>query len=142
MAAGDITFYNNAKKLFLDGDIDLAVDTIKVALVTGYTPDIDAHDMWNDVSANEESGTGYSTGGETLANSEVTVIGASDLAMWDGDNVTWTGLDVGTPSHAIIYKSTGDAATSPLIAYMELGTASNGGDYTIAWNASGIARLS
>jgi hypothetical protein len=41
----------------------------------------------------------------------------------------------------VIYKDTGVAGTSALIAHVELGTASNGGDYTIAWNATGIATL-
>ena len=140
MAAGDITFFNNAKKAILDGDIDVTTD-IKVALVTGYTPDIDAHEYWDDVSANEASGTGYTTGGAALGSSAVTVVGASDLAKWDAADVTWSGLDVGTPSHAIIYYNSGSAETSTLIAYVELGTASNGGDYTIAWNANGIATL-
>ena len=139
MAEGDITVYNAYKTSLFDGDdfADLDTDTIKVALVSGYTPDIDLHDFWDDVSANEVSGTGYTAGGETLT---VTVSQDStdDEGVFDALDVTWTGLDVGTPSHAIIYKDTGTPSTSPLICYMEIATASNGGDYTISWNTEGI----
>ena len=40
----------------------------------------------------------------------------------------------------MIYKDTGNAATSPLIAYIDLTTpvTPNGGDINITWNASGI----
>lgn len=141
MAEGDITVYNNFKEALMEGSIDLLNDTIKVALLASYTPDIDAHDTWDDVSSTEESGTGYSAGGETLANVTVTQDDTDDEGVFDADDVTWSGLDVGTPSHAIIYKDSGTPSTSPLIAYVELGVASNGQDYTISWGAEGIINL-
>jgi hypothetical protein len=141
MAEGDGTIYNNFKEQILLGELDLgnAADTIKVMLVTGYTPDIDAHASYSDVSGVEESGTGYVAGGETLANQSVTQDNSNDRAAFDGDNVTWSGLDVGTPSDAIIYDDT--HASKYLIAYFEITTASNGGDYTLAWHANGILLL-
>lgn len=141
MAEGDITVYNTFKELLMEGSLDLLTDTIKVALVTGYTPDVDLHLNWDDVSASEESGTGYTAGGETLANKTVTQDDTDDEGVFDADDVTWTGLDVGTPSHAIIYKDTGTPSTSTLIAYVELGVASTGQDYTIQWGAEGIVNL-
>lgn len=141
MAEGDITIYNNFKEILMEGAIDLVNDAIKVALVTGYTIDVDAHEHWDDVAANEESGTGYTAGGETLANPTVTQDDTDDEGVFDADDVTWSGLDVGTPSHAIIYKDSGTPATSPLIAAVELGVASNGQDYTIQWGAEGIINL-
>lgn len=140
MAAGDIILYNTAKKKFVDGDIDWLVDTIKVALYTGYTPDIDTHEFINAVTT-EESGTGYTAGGITLTSKTTTVNTGTDLVAVDAANVTWSGLDVGTPSHAVIYKDTGTPATSPVICHIELGTASNGGDYTLTFNAGGIFTL-
>ena len=140
MAEGDITFYNTAKKKLVDGDIDWLADTIKVALFTGYTPNIDTDEFFDDIST-EESGTGYTAGGETLGSKTSTVDTGNDRAVIDAADVTWSGLDVGTPSHGVIYKDTGTPGTSALIAHVELGTASNGGDYTIAWNATGIATL-
>jgi hypothetical protein len=71
VAEGDVVLYNNFKEQLLLGAHNLDTATIKVALVTGYTPDRDAHDYWDDVVANEESGTGYTAGGATLANTTV-----------------------------------------------------------------------
>lgn len=133
--------YNSFKESLLDGTApdlgDAGVD-VKVALVESHTPDVDTHEFWDDVSADEVSGSGYTSGGEELAGKSVTQDDTDDEGVFDADNVTWTGLDVGTPSHAIIYHDTGTPGTSPLIAYMEITTASNGGNYTISWDAEGI----
>jgi len=141
MAEGDGAIYNNFKEQILLGELDLGngADTIKVILVTGHTPNIDTHAVLTDVSGDEESGTGYTAGGETLANQAVTQDDANDRADFDGDDVTWTGLDVGTPSHAIMYDDT--HASDYLIAYWEVTTASNGGDYTLQWHSDGILLL-
>lgn len=147
MAQGDITFYNSAKKKILDNDIDFAADTIKCTLHTSYTPNIDTHDFWDDVSSTEYgSGSGYTAGGVTLASKTVTVDTGNDQADVDAADIAWTGLgplSPATPSHAIIWKDTGTPSTSPLICYIELGTtATNGSNYTIALNAGGLFTLS
>lgn len=143
MAEGDGVIYNEFKRALLEGEIDLSDestgDTIKVILVTGYTPDIDTDLRYEDVSGVEEAGSGYSAGGETLASQSVTKDTGNDLAYFDGDNVTWSSLDVGTPSHAVMYDS---SLYNTLMAYWEVTTVTNGGDYTLAWNASGIISLS
>lgn len=139
MAEGDGAIYNNFKEQVMEGAFNLLTDTLKVILVTGHTPDIDAHTGYADVSANEESGTGYTAGGETLASVTVVQDNTNDRGVFDAADVTWTGLDVGTPSHAILYDDT--HASDLLIAYWEVTTASNGGNYTLQWNASGIILL-
>jgi hypothetical protein len=139
MAEGDGAIYNNFKEQVLNGEFDLTDDTIKVGLVTGHSPDIDTHTQWSDVSGDEESGAGYSAGGETLGSKAVTQDNDNDRGKFDAADVTWSGLDVGTPSHAIMYDDT--HASDLLIAYWELSTASNGGDYTLQWHANGIILL-
>jgi hypothetical protein len=141
VAEGDVVLYNNFKEQLLLGAHNLDTATIKVALVTGYTPDRDAHDYWDDVVANEESGAGYTAGGATLANTTVAQDNTNDRATLDADDVTYTGLDGGTPGYAIMYVSTGTNSTSTLIGYWELGRASNGGNYTLAWSTSPSAIL-
>lgn len=140
MAEGDGSIYNNFKEQILIGTFDLsnAADVIKVILVTGHSLDIDLDAAYADVSGDEESGTGYTAGGEILANQAVTQDNANDRADFDGDDVTWTGLDVGTPNYAIMYSVT---ASNLLIAAWEIATASNGGDYTLEWHADGILLL-
>ena len=44
------TIFPIAKKLIPNGSIDLLSDTIKVALLYGYTYD-PSHDYWNDTSS-------------------------------------------------------------------------------------------
>ena len=139
MAEGDGLIYNNFKEQVMEGEFDLADDTIKVALLASYTPDIDTHDEWSDVSGTEESGTGYTAGGEELASKTVTQDDGNDRGVFDAADVTWSGLDVGTPAYAVMYDDT--HANDLLIACWELGRASNGGDYTLQWNASGIILL-
>jgi len=132
--------YNEVKRALLAGEIDLDAHTLKIALVAAYTPNIDTHNGWADISANEESGTGYTAGGKTLASLAVTEDTTNDRGKFDAADVTWTGLDVGTPSHAVLYDDT--HATKCLIAYWPITTASNGGDYTLQFHADGILLLS
>lgn len=147
MAQGDIVFYNSFKKKLIDNDIDFAADTIKCTLHTGYTPNIDTHDNFDDVSATEYgTGSGYTAGGVTLASKTVTVDTANDQADVDAADISWTGLgplSPATPSHAIFWKDTGTPSTSALICYVVLGTtATNGSNYAIALNAGGLFTLS
>ena len=139
MAQGDGALYNEFKEELLLGNIDMDGHTFKVNLVTGYTPNIDSHNGLSDVSASEESGTGYTAGGATLAGKAVTKDTTNDRAKFDADDVTWTGLNVGTPSHAILYDDT--HASDCLVAYWEVTTATNGGNYTLQFGANGVLLL-
>lgn len=140
MAEGDGTVYNNFKEQLLLGTIDLANDTLKMMLVTGHSLDIDNDASYSDVSGDEESGTGYTAGGETLTGQSVTQNNTDNRAEFDANDVTWTGLDVGTPNFAILYDDT--HASNWLIAAWEIATASNGGDYTLQFHSDGIILLS
>lgn len=135
--------FNSFKVKVSDGNIDLNTDTIKVALVTSsYTPDQDAHDFFDDVT-NEVIGTGYTAGGATLANAAVTQDNTNNRAKFDADDVVWSSSTL-TARGAIIYKDTGNAATSPLICYIDFGSdkSSSGSNFTIQWHADGILTLS
>ena len=134
--------FNSFKKKIMDGSIDLDTDTIKVALVTSsYTPDQDAHDFFDDVT-NEVSGTGYSAGGASLANKAVTADNTDNEGVFDADDVTWSSSSI-TARAAVLYKSTGTASTSALIAYVDFGAdkTSSSGNFTIQWNSEGILNL-
>ncbi|MBS4082927.1 MAG: hypothetical protein KGZ73_05200 [Rhizobiales bacterium] len=134
--------YNSFKRDIQNGSIDLDTDTIKVALVTSsYTPDQDAHDNFDDIT-NEVSGTGYTAGGATLANKAVTADNTDNEGVFDADDVTWSSSTI-TARGAVIYKSTGTASTSKLIAYVDFGSdkTSTAGNFTIQWNAEGILNL-
>lgn len=134
--------YNSFKAKIMDGSIDLDTDTIKVALVTStYTPDQDAHDFFNDIT-NEVVGTGYTAGGSALAGKAVTADNTDNEGVFDANDVSWTTSTI-TARGAVIYKDTGVASTSALIAYLDFGSdkVSTAGTFTIAWNAEGILNL-
>jgi len=136
-------WYGNAMVKVFNKEIDWDTDTIKVALLTSsYTPDQDAHDYFDDVSANEVSGTGYTAGGETLANKTITYTGATNVMKLDADDVTWSSSTI-TARYAVVYEDTGTPSTSPLLLYVDFGQdfSTSGGNFTITWNASGIATI-
>jgi len=121
--------------------INWLTDTINVALVgSGWTPSPTSNKVWSDVSANEVTGTGYTAGGQALASKTVTVSGSTTTLS--GANVTWADSTI-TARYAVIYKSTGVGSTSMLVGYVDFGSnqSSSAGNFTIAWNAAGIATL-
>lgn len=138
--------YNSFKKNIGDGTIDWddnSTTTIKCMLVTSsYSPDIDLHSVKNDIT-NEVSGTGYTAGGNTVANRAITQDNTNDWAKYDGDDVVWSSSSI-TARGAVLYKDTGDGSTSPLVAYIDFGTdqQSVSADFTIQWNADGIFTIS
>jgi hypothetical protein len=137
--ATTVTFYNSFLKESLDGTIDLDTDTLKVELVTSaYAFDRDAHSRRSSVT-NEITGTGYTAGGVTLAGKVLTQDDPNDRALFDFTDPEWTSASFTTRA-AVIYKSTGAAATDPLIAYLDFGgdQTVSGGTFRIALAALGF----
>jgi hypothetical protein len=119
--------------------VDFDTDTIKVMLLTGHTPAQDTHDFVNDVNTNQVTGTGYTAGGATLGTKTVTYDTASDQIRLDAADTTWTTSTI-SATHAVVYKDTGTAATSPLMALVDFGAtvASTAGTFQITWDSTGI----
>jgi hypothetical protein len=127
----------------LSGDIDFSNDTIKIMMTTSsYSPDQDTHDYKDDVT-NEVSGTGYTAGGATLSNKSVGYTAGTNVTKVDADDVTWSSSTITNARIAVIYKDTGNAATSPLIGYTDFGAnkSSDNGDFTITFDSDGIFTL-
>lgn len=120
---------------------DWDTDTIKISLHTvTYTPDQDTHDFYNDVT-NEVSSAGYTAGGATLTCSAPTYDTATNEIRLDATDPSWTGVTF-TARYAIVYKSTGTASTSPLIAYIDFGADQtvSAGTFTIVFDATGVVK--
>jgi len=98
---------------------DLDTDTIKIALYTSSAT-LDASTTAY-TATNEVTGTGYSAGGETLANSTVATSGTT--AYVDFDNPEWTSASF-TTAGALIYNDT--LAGKNAIAVLNFG-----GDFTV-----------
>ena len=133
--------YGNFLKAALNKEVDWDTDTIKVALLSNvYTPNQDTHDYWDDVSANEVTGTGYTAGGMTLASKTITYTGATNVIALDAADVTWSASTI-TARYAVVYDDTpATAATKPLLGYVDFGSdqSSSAGNFTLTWDAAGI----
>jgi len=115
------SLYNNALKSMVNGDIDWESDTVKCALLKStYTPDIDTHDTWDDISSHEVSGAGYTAGGQALANRTATLDTESDKVRCDSDDVEWTSSTI-TARYAVVYQDSGTPSTSRLIMLLNFG---------------------
>jgi len=109
--------YNSCLNDMATGAIDFDTDTFKIMLVTSsYTPNKDTHTKRSNVT-NEITGTGYTSGGTTTT---VTVTNdtANDRIDIDFSDVSWTSATL-TAAAAVIYKSTGTAASDNLVAYLD-----------------------
>jgi hypothetical protein len=128
--------YATGKEAILNGDIDFNTDTIKAALVSNaYAQNLTTDDFYSDISA-AVIGTP-----QTITSPTIT------LGVFDGDDVTFTAVGAGSTLEAVvIYKDTGNPATSQLIAYVDTITgfplATNGGDITIQWSSGANKILS
>lgn len=138
-------WYGTAIKGFFDGTTnaswDWDTDTIKCSLHTSsYTPAIDTHDFYNDVTS-EVSSTNYTAGGATLTSKTVTVDATNNEVELDAADVSWTNVSF-TARYAVIYKSTGTASTSPLIALVDFGgdETVTSGNFSITWSADGVIK--
>ena len=113
---------------------DLDGQTVKVALVTaGYTYSA-ANQYYSSVS-----GSALGTP-QTLNNKTFTD------GVFDADDVTFTAVTGSQVVGLVIFIDTGNAATSPLVAFIDTGVTNlpvtpNGGDISITWNATGIFAL-
>jgi hypothetical protein len=122
--------------------INLSSDTnIKVALVNisgstnAYTYS-SSHQYFSSVSTNSAAVVGDSA---TLGSKTVT------NGVFDAGDVTFTGVSgTNVIGALVIYKDTGTAASSPLIAFLDSGTGlsitPNGGSVTVSWD-SGASRI-
>ena len=133
----------NRGKLLLATRGWLALD-LRLALVTSsYTPD-DVHNVVSELSG-ELSGGGYARA--TLTQTTPTEDDANDRATRDAADVTFPSLALaaGTPRYAIVYhEGAGTDATRELVCWIDLGTtgtAPEGTDYVVQWDASGVVRL-
>ena len=123
--------YNSALDDAVKGNIDFDTDSFKIMLVTSaYTADKDAHTKRSDVT-NEASGTGYTSGGDATSVT-VTKDTANDRIDIDFSDVSWVSTTI-TAAGAVIYKTTGTAATDNLVAYLDFAgdVTSTNGTFTV-----------
>lgn len=118
----------------------LALGTLKAMAVTDtWVPNQDTLDYVNDVT-NEAAGTNYPAGGITLTSPVVNVDTSANKDTLAADNITTAGLSVSC-RYWVVYVSTGTAATSPVLAVVDLRGGVGSGNVTctgLNWDALGI----
>lgn len=121
--------YAKGKQALLQADIDWLVDDIKVVLVDAadYTPNLATDDFLADIAGAGIVATSANLSGKT----------ATD-GVADANDVTFTAVTGDQSEYLVIYKDTGSAATSPLIAFIDTATGlpvtPNGGDIVVQWD--------
>jgi hypothetical protein len=110
--------------------------TYKIALFTS-SKTVSGSDPTAFSTTNEISGTGYTSGGATLANPSVTGGSSASTAFVDFDDVSFTSASF-TARFAQIYRSDGSAPTNNSVLVLDFGgdfTATNG-TFTIQFPAA------
>jgi len=125
--------YSKAKEAFLNGSINMAANTVTIALVdTGVYTFSASHQFRNEVS---NSAVISST---TLANKTIT------NGVFDADDATFSSVTGANCEALLIFQDTGVQTTSRLIAYIDSATGlpilPNGGDISVAFS-SGSSKI-
>jgi hypothetical protein len=116
-----VNWYGLGLQYLLDTPADLEGVTVQLSLHTdAYTPDRDADNFFDDVSASEvANGNGYTTLGVTLTGVTWSYDTASDQVRLDFDDPSWTFTASKTWRYGVIWINTGGASsTDPLIGLL------------------------
>lgn len=122
--------YGLGRQKILEGGIAILTDDIKTVLVdtATYAVSIDTDEFLADIPVGERVATSANMSSKT-----------STLGVFDAADVTYSTIAGDTSEALVIYKDTGVAATSPLIAYIDTATglpvSPNGGDIVVTWDS-------
>lgn len=121
--------YSACKEAFLNGNINLTTDNIKVVLVdtADYTVDLATHNALDDIPALARVATSGNLAGKSITG-----------GVFDANDVTLTTVTGDQSEAVVIYQDSGVESTSRLIAYIDTATGlpitPAGGDIDIVWD--------
>lgn len=122
--------------------VDLDADTIKILFMdhADDTPVAATDDFMDDLASAARVPAEASAA--TLASKTIGTVAAG---VFDAADTVFTALTGDVVESLVLYKDTGTESTSDLIAMWDTATGipltPNGGDVTVAWNASGILQV-
>ena len=134
--------YTKSLEKIIEGTIDLLADNLKLIMVdtAGYTVNLDTDEFLSSIPLVDRVATSGNLSGKTVTIDTTT---NPDQVMFDAADGTFTAV-TGDPTEAVVLiKDTGDAATSPLIAYYDgasVALTPNGNDVDFVISASGLMR--
>ena len=123
--------YDLGRQAFLEGSIAALTDNIKAVLVniasTHYAVNLATDQFLSAIASGDRVATSGNLASKT-----------STAGVFNAANVTFTAVTGAACGALVLYKDTGSAATSPLIAYIDTATGlpvtPNGGDITVSWD--------
>jgi hypothetical protein len=125
-------------------EADWPDDSWKVMLAnSSFSPDQDTLDYKDDVT-NEVVGTGYTAGGQALANKTITYTAGTNVIKLDADDLVWTTVTLTDVKNVVLYDDTpGTAGTKPVMGYgiIDTAVAPNAGNLTLTFDANGILTM-
>lgn len=152
--ANPVYLYGKAYANLLGGEssgdtfaVDYLSDTIKFALLdSGHTPNRNTHEVFSDVSGDEVSGAGYSTGGATLGSKTITYTAANSWATTWATGTAYAVGDIVRPTsgnthlYVCIVAGTSHGSTEPTWPTVSGQTVT---DNTVTWAeiGSGVTQI-
>lgn len=127
--------YPKFKEVLWAAGANLSSGVVRAVLIdTGTYTYNAAHNAYDDLSGVVGTESGAFTN-KTFTN-----------GVFDADNITFTAVTGNTVEAIVVFLDTGTPANDLLVCYIDsassgLPATPNGGDITIAWNASGICAL-
>lgn len=125
--------YPKAKEAFLNADINMANNTITIALIDTGNYTYSATDQYRSDISDDAIISSATLSNKTTAN-----------GVFDADDALFTSVTGANCEALILYQNTGDNSTSRLIAYIDSATGlpilPNGGDISVAFSG-GVNRI-
>jgi hypothetical protein len=122
------------------GDLESETAVQCMMVRSTYTPAYDTHDFRADVTSEVTAGSGYTSGGQALTTTELTVASpAATQINYDSDNPSWATSTITSAAAAIHFFTTGSAATDQLIFKSDFSSpaTSSNGTFTITVDTNG-----
>lgn len=121
--------------------IDMDAATWKLALMTAtYTPNVDTHNFYSDLTNELSTANGYTAGGASLASPTFSYDTATDQVRLDFTDPSWTFSAGVTFRYGAAYIDTAGAGTTdPLMLLLDWGSSQTvSGPYSIVIDATGL----
>lgn len=121
--------YDTGRNAFLKGEVAWLTDTIKAVLVDSadYTVNLATHQYLSDIPSAARVATSAAFTGKTAT-----------AGVADANDIVFTGATGDQSEVIVIYKDTGTATTSQLLAYIDtasgLPVQPNTGDVNVVWS--------
>jgi hypothetical protein len=144
-ATGKLT--GNGLLFLLNGAVPWGTDDLYFALVntTGNSAiDIDATDYWNDLVANEVTGTGWAANGKQLSGEALSLVTANNDVEFDVTDIASATTTLTDGKAGVIYSRTpGTDATREIVGFCTFDTAlaPQGGTLDIDFATTGFVLI-